>query len=67
MLEGAWNRKYFKVSSELGGGQSPKNAEGVQGWSWQNSETALEQKTGRPLTIAEEGGVEQTCQRSIGD
>ena len=39
------------MSLGLGGGQSPKNAEGVQGQSWQNSETALEWKTGRPLTV----------------
>ena len=38
------------MSLELGGGQSLKNAKGVQGQSWQKSETALEQKTGCPLT-----------------
>ena len=38
------------MSLELGGGQSLMNAKGVRGQSWQNSETALEQKTGRPLT-----------------
>ena len=50
LLEGAWNRKHSKASLELGGGRSPKNAKGVQGQSWKNSETALEQKTGHPLT-----------------
>ena len=39
------------MSLELRGGWSPKNAEGVQGQSWQNSKTALEWKTGHPLTI----------------
>ena len=38
------------MSLELGGGQSPKSAEGVRGWSWQSSETASEWKTGHPLT-----------------
>ena len=37
------------MSPELRGGRSPKNAEGIRGWSWQNSKTALEQKTGHPL------------------
>ena len=50
LLEGARNKKYSKVSLELGGGQSLKNAEGVQGWSWKNSEMFSEQKTGCPLT-----------------
>ena len=50
MLEGVWNRKSFEASLELGGGWSLRDAEGVRGQSWQNSETALEQKTGRPLT-----------------
>ena len=27
--EGTWDRKYSKVSPELGGGRSPKNAKGV--------------------------------------
>ena len=39
------------MSLELGGGRSPKSAEGVQGQSWQSSEIALEQKTSRPLTV----------------
>ena len=41
------------MSLELGGGQSPKNAKGVQGQSWKdskNSEMPLEWKTGHPLT-----------------
>ena len=38
------------MSPELGGGRSLRNAKGVQGRSWQNSETALKQKTGHPLT-----------------
>ena len=50
LLEGAWNKKYSKVSLELGGGRSPKNAKGVRGRSWKNSEMFSEQKTGRPLT-----------------
>ena len=50
LLEGAWSRKYCEASLELGGGWSPKDAEGVRGRSWKNSKTALEQKTGRPLT-----------------
>ena len=50
LLEGARSRKYCKESLELRGGQSPKDAEGVQGQSWKNSKTALEWKTGRPLT-----------------
>ena len=55
LLEGAWNRKYSKVSLELGGGQRSKNAKGVQGWSWKNSEMLLEQKTGCPLTAGTVG------------
>ena len=54
LLEGAWNKKYSKVSLELGGGWSPKNAEGVRGQSWKNSEMFVEQKTGRPLTESHE-------------
>ena len=42
LLEGAQNKRYSEVSPELGGGQSPKNAEGVQGWNWKNSEMLLE-------------------------
>ena len=38
------------MSLELGGGWSPKNAKGVRGWSWKNSEMFLEWKTGYPLT-----------------
>ena len=38
------------MSPELGGGWSPKNAEGVQGLSWKNTEMLLGWKTGRPLT-----------------
>ena len=52
LLEGAQNKKYSKASLELGGGWSPKNAEGVQGWSGKNSEMLLEWKTGDPLTGA---------------
>ena len=51
LLEGAWNRKYSKVSPELGGGRSPKNAECICGWSWKDSEMFLERKTGCPLTV----------------
>ena len=54
LLEGAQNRKYSKASLELGGSWSPKNAKGVQGQSWKNSKTALEQKTGCPLTLTPE-------------
>ena len=46
----AWNRKYSEASLELGGGQSPKDAKGVRGQSWKNSEMFSEQKTGHPLT-----------------
>ena len=46
----AWNEKYSKVSPELGGSRSPRNAEGVRGRSWKNSEMFSEWKTGRPLT-----------------
>ena len=51
-VERAWNEKYSEVSPELRGGQSPKNAEDVQGWSWKNSEMFSEQKTGHPLTLS---------------
>ena len=44
------------MSLELGGSRSPKNAEGVRGRSWKNSEMFLERKTGRPLT----GGGSET-------
>ena len=44
LLEGAQNRKYSKVSLELGGSQSPKNAKGIQGRSWKDSEMFLEWK-----------------------
>ena len=37
------------MSLELRGGQSPKNAKGVRGQSWKNSEMFSEQKTGHPL------------------
>ena len=50
LLEGAWSRKHFEAFLELGGGQSPKNAEGVQGWSWENSKMLSEWKRGHPLT-----------------
>ena len=50
LLDGGWNRKYSEVSPELGGSWSPKNAKGVQGWSWKDSEMSSEWKTGRPLT-----------------
>ena len=50
LLDGSRNRKYSEVSPELGGGQSPKNAKGVRGWSWKDSKMSLEWKTGRPLT-----------------
>ena len=50
LLEGVWNKKYSKVSLELRGGWSPKNAEGVWGRSWKNSKMLLEQKTGCLLT-----------------
>ena len=50
LLDGGWNRKYSEVSPELEGGRSPKNAEGVRGRSWKDSEMSLERKTGRPLT-----------------
>ena len=43
------------MSLELGGGQGPKNAEGVQGQSWQNSKMALERKRSCPLTVRVEG------------
>ena len=59
-MEGVQNKKYSKVSLELGGSRSPKNAEGVQGQSWKNSEMFLEQKTGRPLTLQAFGYY---CQR----
>ena len=48
------NRKNSETCLELGGGQSPKNAEGVSGQSWQNSEMALERKRGCPLTDTRE-------------
>ena len=47
-----WNRKSFEASLELGGSQSLRDAEGVQGRSRQNSETASEWKTGHPLTMS---------------
>ena len=50
LLDGGWNRKYSEVSLELRGDWSPKNAEGVQGRSWKDSEVSSGQKTGRPLT-----------------
>ena len=59
-VEGARNRKYCEGSLELGGGQSLKNAKGVRGWSWQNSETVSEWKTGYLLTITWTCSQEQT-------
>ena len=50
-MEGAWNRKYSEVSPELGGSWSPKNVEGIQGWSWKDSKMFSEQKTGCPLCV----------------
>ena len=47
-MEGAWNQKYSKVSLELGGGWSLKNAKGVRGRSWKNSKMFLEWRTGHP-------------------
>ena len=44
LLEEAQSRKNSKAFLELGGGQSPKNAKGVQGQSWKNFEMALEWK-----------------------
>ena len=38
------------MSPELGGGWSPKNAEGIRGQSWENSEIASEWKRAHPLT-----------------
>ena len=39
------------MSPELGGSQSPKNAEGIRGRSWKDSKIFSEQKTGHPLTV----------------
>ena len=50
LLDGGWNRKYSEVSPELGGGRSPKNAKGVRGRSWKDSEMSSERKTSHPLT-----------------
>ena len=51
LLDGGRNRKYSKVSPELRGSWSPKNAGGIRGRSWKDSEMSSEQKTGRPLTV----------------
>ena len=54
LLEKIQSKKNSKVFPELGGGQSPKNAKGVQDWSWKNSEMVSEQKRGHSLTVVEE-------------
>ena len=54
------------MSLELGGGWSLKNAKGVRGQSWKNSETASERKTGRPLTLLESNGHQLSRTTCIG-
>ena len=53
------------MSLELRGGQSPKNAEGVRGRSWKNSEMFLERKTGHPLTNTRGNRDEQRGLRDV--
>ena len=49
-MEGTQDKKYSKVSVELRGSWSLKDAKGVRGQSWKNLEMFLEWKTGCPLT-----------------